>query len=126
VNSSINSASTFTKEKSIMAYELSKSFFISTRLALIAAVLLGAVVMVGTTSARAADGLEQQQLVEKAKMTLEAFAADPNVSGAVRDLKGEAKALFIVPQFVRGAFVFGGAGGSGAESDPTRSVSTRL
>lgn len=31
---------------------------------------------------------------------------------ATREMKGEAKALFILPQFLRGAFVFGGARGS--------------
>ena len=100
---------------------VSTSIVATSRRVLMAAVVFSALVMVGTTPALAADGLEQQQLVEKAKMTLEAFAADPNVSGAVRDLKGEAKALFIVPQFVRGAFVFGGAGGSGVliVRDPT-------
>ena len=100
---------------------VSKSIVATSRRALMAAAVFSAVVLVGTTPARAADGLEQQQLVEKAKMTLDAFAADPSVSGAVRDLKGEAKALFIVPQFVRGAFVFGGAGGSGVliVRDPT-------
>jgi len=68
-------------------------------------------VAVSATSALAADALEQQQLVEKAKMTVDAFAADPDVGP--REMKNEAKALFIVPQFLRGAFVFGGAGGSG-------------
>jgi lipid-binding SYLF domain-containing protein len=61
----------------------------------------------------AADALEEQQLVEKAKITIDAFAADPEVGPATREMKKEAKALFIVPQFVRGAYVFGGAGGSG-------------
>ena len=61
----------------------------------------------------AADFAEQQQLVDKARLTIEAFAADLSVGGPIRELKSEAKALFIVPQFVRGAFVFGGAGGSG-------------
>jgi len=67
----------------------------------------------GAMPARAAEGIEQQQLVERAKMTLETFIADPSVGHSIRDLKDETKALFIVPQFVRGAFVFGGAGGSG-------------
>jgi len=57
--------------------------------------------------------------VDKAKLTVEAFTTDPDAGVAVRDLKDEAKALFIVPQFIRGAFVFGGAGG-------TFSVSTSL
>jgi lipid-binding SYLF domain-containing protein len=77
-----------------------------------AAFLFGTMVAVSATPALAA-GMEQQQLVDKAKMTLEAFASDPNLGSEIRDFKVEAKALFIVPQFVRGAFVFGGAGGSG-------------
>lgn len=64
-------------------------------------------------SAGAEDMTEQKQLVEKARLTLEAFAADPSMGGALRQLRSETKALFIVPQFIRGAFVFGGAGGSG-------------
>ena len=91
----------------------SKYPFITTRLPLMAAVLIGTMVAVSATSALAVDALEQQQLVEKAKMTVDAFAADPEVGPATREMKSEAKALFIVPQFVRGAFVFGGAGGSG-------------
>jgi lipid-binding SYLF domain-containing protein len=85
----------------------------TTRLSLMAMVLFGTMMVVGATSTPAADMMEQQQLVDKAKMTLEAFAADHSVGGPIREMKGEAKALFIVPQFVRGAFVFGGAGGSG-------------
>ena len=55
----------------------------------------------------------QQQLVDKAQLTLEAFAGDPQLKEALKELNKEARALFIVPQFMRGAFVFGGAGGSG-------------
>ena len=91
----------------------SQHLFVTTRLPLMAAILFGSVVAVCTMPALAADNLEQQQLVEKAKMTLEAFASDPSMGGPIREMKGEAKALFIVPQFVRGALVFGGAGGSG-------------
>ena len=60
-----------------------------------------------------AEAMAQQQLVDKAQMTLEAFGADPNLKDALRELGPQARALFIVPQFMRGAFVFGGAGGSG-------------
>jgi lipid-binding SYLF domain-containing protein len=56
---------------------------------------------------------EQEQLVEKAKLTLQAFAADPSVNDELRAWSKEAKGLFVVPQLLRGAFVFGGAGGSG-------------
>jgi SH3 domain-containing YSC84-like protein 1 len=77
--------------------------------------LVAGAIIVATfpATARSADALEQQQLVDKARLTMEAFAADSSVGPALRDLKGSAKALYIVPQFLRGAFVFGGAGGSG-------------
>jgi lipid-binding SYLF domain-containing protein len=77
------------------------------------AVLFGATIAVSAAPAWAGAAAEQEQLVDKAKMTVNAFASDPNVGPATRELKDEAKALFIVPQFLRGAFVFGGAGGSG-------------
>ena len=55
---------------------------------------------------------EQEQLVDKAKLTVEAFAADPQQQD-VRYWLSNSKGLFIVPQVLRGAFVFGGAGGGG-------------
>jgi lipid-binding SYLF domain-containing protein len=63
--------------------------------------------------AHSAEALEQEQLVDKARMTLEAFAADAGMKGALKQLGQDSKALFIVPQLVRGALIFGGAGGSG-------------
>jgi lipid-binding SYLF domain-containing protein len=83
------------------------------RLLLVGAVLLGATAAPMATSASAADVAEQQRLVEKARLTLLAFAADPGLQAALREWSPETRALFIVPQFLRGAFVFGGAGGSG-------------
>jgi SH3 domain-containing YSC84-like protein 1 len=59
------------------------------------------------------DATAQQQLVDKAQLTLEAFASDPHLKDSLKQLNKEARALFIVPQFMRGAFIFGGAGGSG-------------
>lgn len=77
------------------------------------ALLLGALITVPSPPAMAAGSAEQQQLVDKAKLTVEAFAADPGLKDALREWSKEARALFIVPQFLRGAFIFGGAGGSG-------------
>jgi lipid-binding SYLF domain-containing protein len=96
-----------------MTSVLSSFFFTTPRVAILAGVLSGTMMLVGPTPTGAAEGTEQQQLVDKAKMTLDAFSADASVRSAIRDLKSEAKGLFIVPQFLRGAFVFGGAGGSG-------------
>lgn len=78
-----------------------------------ATVFLGTMLAGNDLPVLAADFAEQQQVVDKAKMTLESFLSDPSVGPALRDLKHEAKALFIVPQFLRGAFIFGGAGGTG-------------
>ena len=66
-----------------------------------------------TGPAFSADTTAQQQIVDKAQLTLEAFAADGQLKDQFKQLSKEARALFIIPQFMRGAFVFGGAGGSG-------------
>jgi SH3 domain-containing YSC84-like protein 1 len=60
-----------------------------------------------------ADATAQQQIVDKAQLTLEAFASDGQLKDSFKQLSKEARALFIIPQFMRGAFIFGGAGGSG-------------
>src|SRR5688572_22906279 len=70
-------------------------------------------VLFGAAPASSAEGATQQQLVDKAQLTLEAFAGDPRLKEALKELNKEARALFIIPQFMRGAFIFGGAGGSG-------------
>ncbi|RMH03042.1 MAG: hypothetical protein D6704_13170 [Nitrospirae bacterium] len=59
-----------------------------------------------------ASSSEEERLVEKAQHTLESFMADPNFSWFQEHVK-EAKGLLIVPQFLKGAFFFGGSGGSG-------------
>lgn len=45
-------------------------------------------------------------------MTLNNFVTDPNMTW-FRDHIGDARGLFIVPQYLKGAFFFGAAGGSG-------------
>jgi len=75
--------------------------------------MIAILIMFSASPVFSAEGMAQQQLVDKAQMTLEAFGADPNLKDTLRELGPQARALFIVPQFMRGAFVFGGAGGSG-------------
>ena len=53
---------------------------------------------------------EEQMLVDKAEMSLNNIH---KMNAWFRDHSKEAKALFIVPSLLRGAFIFGGAGGSG-------------
>ena len=63
--------------------------------------------------ALSADLTESQQLVEKSRITWETFAASPGLSSEVRDWLRIARGIFIVPQIIRGAAMFGIAGGSG-------------
>ena len=53
-----------------------------------------------------------KDLVEKSRMTLESFLEDSNMTW-FRDHVKDAKGVFIVPQLLKGAFFFGGEGGSG-------------
>ena len=55
---------------------------------------------------------EEELLVEKAKQTIQSFAADPNLAWFQKHMK-EAKALLIAPQILKGAFFLGIDGGSG-------------
>jgi lipid-binding SYLF domain-containing protein len=66
----------------------------------------------GSVSAWADDAQDARQLVEKAKLTVEEFQADPNMT-TLRDLAKKAKGMLIMPQMVRAAFIVGGSGGSG-------------
>ncbi len=61
---------------------------------------------------RADDATEAAQLVERARMTFDGFVADSSM-GAFRDLVKQARGVFVAPQVLKGAFVFGVAGGSG-------------
>ena len=58
------------------------------------------------------DATEARQLTERAKLTLETFMQAPETEG-FRSLVKTAKGVFIAPQVLRGAFVFGVSGGSG-------------
>jgi lipid-binding SYLF domain-containing protein len=58
------------------------------------------------------DVSDSKQLVEKAVMTFDDFAKAPEMN-AFRALVKKAKGVLIVPQFLKGAFVVGGAGGTG-------------
>jgi lipid-binding SYLF domain-containing protein len=84
--------------------------------ALVAAALAAVVLAIGPTPATgdaAKDALDAQQLVERAKLTVESFAADKNLGPSVRDLLKKAKGVYIAPEVLRGAFVVGASGGSG-------------
>jgi lipid-binding SYLF domain-containing protein len=62
---------------------------------------------------RAGDVREQQQLVDRAKLTFDLFQSDAKLASWFRTEAKDMKAIFIVPQLLRGAFVVGASGGSG-------------
>jgi lipid-binding SYLF domain-containing protein len=58
------------------------------------------------------DAADTRQLVEKSKLTFDAFVAEKALSG-FQDLLKNARGVFISPRMLEGAFVFGVSGGSG-------------
>jgi lipid-binding SYLF domain-containing protein len=58
------------------------------------------------------DAMDARQLVEKAKITFDSFMIQKDLI-SLRDLLKKAKGVFIAPQVLRGAFIFGASGGSG-------------
>jgi lipid-binding SYLF domain-containing protein len=63
-------------------------------------------------AALAEDAASLRELVDKARITLDSLVADPNMRWFHEHIK-DAKGVFIVPQLLKAAFFFGGAGGSG-------------
>jgi len=59
------------------------------------------------------DAQDARQLVDKARLTFESFQSDPQMGPGLRAIVRKAKGVMIYPQVLRGAFLFGGAGGSG-------------
>jgi SH3 domain-containing YSC84-like protein 1 len=62
--------------------------------------------------AKSKDAMNARHLTERAKQTLETFSQAPEM-GAFRSLIKSARGVFIAPQVIRGAFIFGASGGSG-------------
>jgi lipid-binding SYLF domain-containing protein len=75
--------------------------------------LLAAGLCMPAAPARADDQSDAQQLVDKARVTLEAFVGDKEMGPALKALLQKAKGVLIYPQVLRGAFIFGVSGGSG-------------
>ena len=51
--------------------------------------------------------------MQKAKLTVDSFAADKQIGKPLRDLIPKAKGVFVAPSVLRGAFIIGVSGGSG-------------
>ena len=82
------------------------------RAARILGLALCATIVLSPVLASASDTL-QQQLVDQAHATVEAFTSDPSLKEALSELGPQARALFILPDFVRWGLVVGGGTGKG-------------
>jgi lipid-binding SYLF domain-containing protein len=69
--------------------------------------LVSILITLSSLSVKAAD---EQSLVDKAEMTITNLASE---NEWFRDHVKDSKAIFIVPEYLKGAFIFGAAGGSG-------------
>ncbi|MGQ0694487.1 MAG: lipid-binding SYLF domain-containing protein [Nitrospiraceae bacterium] len=70
------------------------------------------VLVVGQPIANASEEAELKDLVERSRTTLDNFLADSNMAW-FRDHIKDANGIFIVPRLWKGAFFFGGEGGTG-------------
>jgi lipid-binding SYLF domain-containing protein len=84
-----------------------------TRLGLARFAALLVVLALGFSAARpAVAASEPEQLVDKARLTIEALLEDPEMPELQRYIKA-AKGVLIFPQLIKGGFIIGGEGGSG-------------
>ncbi len=81
--------------------------------AMVLAMLTGIFMVLPAVPARADDKVDAEQLVEKARLTFEAFLADPQMKEPLESLLKGAKGVLIYPAVYRGAFLIGASGGSG-------------
>lgn len=82
------------------------------RAGLLATLATLAISLVATAPARAIDDSELQELVERARFTLDVFNNDTNMK-QFRAYVPYAHAMLIVPKYIKGAFWLGFAGGKG-------------
>jgi lipid-binding SYLF domain-containing protein len=80
-----------------------------------ALVLIVLAISLGVVGSVDAQSKEQKarQTVEKSKLTIETFQSDATFTRNYDGYLKTAKGFLIIPQMVKGAFIFGGSGGSG-------------
>ena len=76
------------------------------------AVIISTMVFGFTITAIAAEPIEQQGLVDNARVTFESFMKDKDYSWLKENLN-QAKGFIIIPSLLKAGFVIGGSGGSG-------------
>ena len=79
----------------------------------IVAVLTSCILGASWASAANEKKADAERLVEKSRLTLEAFVADKDMGPPLKSLLPRAKGVLIYPQVLKGAFIVGAAGGSG-------------
>jgi lipid-binding SYLF domain-containing protein len=80
------------------------------------AILLAAVLgLAGPAFAQSSAGstAEQRALLAEAEATLDAINADENLGKDFKSALSRARAVYIVPELIKGGFIFGGEGGTG-------------
>jgi SH3 domain-containing YSC84-like protein 1 len=82
------------------------------QLLLLTVMAISALLTMGISQASADDKAEAQGIVDKARVTLDAFMGDNNYSWLHENLKN-AKGILIYPQILKAGFILGGSGGTG-------------
>jgi lipid-binding SYLF domain-containing protein len=73
---------------------------------------LAVLVLATSAPARAEDSVRAQGLVDRSRVTFDAFVADKEMTWLNAHLE-DARGILIMPQILKGAFIFGASGGSG-------------
>ena len=87
-------------------------FFSARNVGLALVLLLSVSLSFPLSNAKASDSSEAQSLVLKSTAVFKSFMADSNMTWFHNNAH-RARAIFIVPQMIRGGFIVGGSGGSG-------------
>jgi lipid-binding SYLF domain-containing protein len=82
------------------------------RAALILAAAFGLLFLTHPAAAASPGTTPEQALVDKARITLDSFVGDPQMTW-LRDNLGKARGVLVIPDMFRAGFFFGGSGGSG-------------
>jgi lipid-binding SYLF domain-containing protein len=77
-------------------------------------VIIGVFALAGPAAAQAQGSTaEQRALLAEAEAALTAINADANLGKNFKSALARARAVFIVPELIKGGFIFGGEGGTG-------------
>ena len=85
---------------------------VTIRVRILATVVALSLVAGGVVAVWADDKMDAEQLVAKSKLVVEEFTVDRDM-GSLREHAQKAKAIYVVPEALRAAFILGAKGGSG-------------